>query len=427
MLETLPTGYALRIDPDELDAARFERLAHAARDLLEEDPARAADLLRGALALWRGRPFADVLHQDAVASEVAPTRRASPDRAGDASGRRLSARARGELVPDLEALVAEHPFREHLRAQLMLALYRAGRHADALAAYRQARQTAVEELGIDPQRAASASSTGGCSDTIPRSCQAGLLPAPRARSGSSSRSCLPTSRVLAAGDELLDPEDIRAVLRPLLRPHSLGARALRRHGREVHRRRSVALFGAPRAHEDDPERAVRAALTIRDWLAEQNGRHVRIGRRDRRGPRHARRAPRTRESRWPWAMSSTAAARLEMAAPADGVLVDEQTFRATRHAIEYREAAPVDSAGGRRPDQGVGGDPPLAGPGVDPLAAPPRRSSAASASSPPCASGSPGRRRTLAAARHDPGRPRDRQDAPRLRVATSGHAVAARR
>src|SRR5215472_2457995 len=71
MLATRPTGYALRIELDQLDAARFERLTSSARSVLEDEPARAGETLRRALALWRGRPFEDVLHEDAVSSDVA--------------------------------------------------------------------------------------------------------------------------------------------------------------------------------------------------------------------------------------------------------------------------------------------------------------------------------------------------------------------
>ena len=74
VLETRPTGYTLRIDLDRLDTTRFERLAHAAWSMLEDEPARAAEMLRRALAVWRGRPFADVLHEDAVSLGGRPAR-----------------------------------------------------------------------------------------------------------------------------------------------------------------------------------------------------------------------------------------------------------------------------------------------------------------------------------------------------------------
>src|SRR5205823_1592173 len=98
----------------------------------------------------QGTPFADVIHEDAVSSEVA---RLDELRLTAVEGRLeadLALGRAGELVSELEVLVAENPFREHLRTQLMLALYRAGRQEDALAVYRQTRLTLVEELGVEP-------------------------------------------------------------------------------------------------------------------------------------------------------------------------------------------------------------------------------------------------------------------------------------
>src|SRR6266545_3670528 len=144
MLATRPTGYTLRIDLDQLDASR------SARSVLEGEPARAGETLRRALALWRGTPFADVIHEDAVSSEAARLNELRLAALEDRLDADLALGRAGELIPELELLVSEQPFRERLRAQLMLALYRAGRQAEALAAYRQARQTLVDELGIEP-------------------------------------------------------------------------------------------------------------------------------------------------------------------------------------------------------------------------------------------------------------------------------------
>ena len=110
----------------------------------------------------------------------------------------------------------------------------------------------------------------------------------------------------------------------------------------------MALFGAPAAHEDDPERAVRAALAIREW-AERRGRRGADRRQHRRGARHARRAARRPARRWPPATSSTPAARLQSAAPVNGILAGEQTYRATERAIEYEDAEPVEAKGKAQP------------------------------------------------------------------------------
>src|SRR5689334_6837533 len=151
VLETTPAGYRLVVGPDELDAERFERAVAAGRAALAGGDARgASELLRGALELWRGAPLEEFawapfappemqrleeLHLEAVESRVEAD---------------LAAGRHGELVAELKRLTAEHPWRERLHVQLMLALYRSGRQADALAAYRQARRVLVDELGIEP-------------------------------------------------------------------------------------------------------------------------------------------------------------------------------------------------------------------------------------------------------------------------------------
>jgi predicted ATPase/DNA-binding SARP family transcriptional activator len=144
-------GYALAAGPDQLDAARFERLAAAGREALEHgEAAAAADRFRQALGLWRGAALADVAEVETLAREGA---RLEELRLVAVEGRieadvelGLAAEAAGEL----EALVAEHRLRERLWRLLVLALYRCGRQADALAAYRRARTVLAEELGIEP-------------------------------------------------------------------------------------------------------------------------------------------------------------------------------------------------------------------------------------------------------------------------------------
>ena len=143
-------GYSLRIEPDAIDAARFERLASEGHERVADDPAVAAARLREALALWRGEPFADLADLAFLQPEIARLRelrlRAFEDRfeADLALGRGR------DIAGELEALVAEEPLREHLRAQLMRALYGAGRQADALRVYQEGRRLLADELGIDP-------------------------------------------------------------------------------------------------------------------------------------------------------------------------------------------------------------------------------------------------------------------------------------
>jgi len=148
-LVTRTPGYVLHADPSELDVARFERLVVEARSA---DPRTAAERLREALALWRGPPLADLAYERFAQAEIArlgELRVAALEQRIDAelaSGRHV------EVVGDLEALVSEYPLRERLRRQLMLALYRSGRQAEALETYRAARKALVEELGIEPAR-----------------------------------------------------------------------------------------------------------------------------------------------------------------------------------------------------------------------------------------------------------------------------------
>jgi predicted ATPase/DNA-binding SARP family transcriptional activator len=134
-IETVGDGYRLLVQPGELDLARFLELA-------EREPAAA-------LELWRGPPLAgvDAPFATAEAARLEEVRLAAVESRVE---RELAAGGHDLLVPELERLIAEHPFRERLRGQLMLALYRAGRQAEALDAYQAARRVLVEELGIEP-------------------------------------------------------------------------------------------------------------------------------------------------------------------------------------------------------------------------------------------------------------------------------------
>src|SRR6266545_2965346 len=145
-----PPGYLLRVGPDELDATRFERLARDGRGLLPADPAAAEALLGEALALWRGDALADVAFEPFAQGEIARLTELRLATAEDQVEAGLAAGRHAEVVADLERLLAASPLRERLRGQLMLALYRSGRQADALRAYRDGRDLLVEELGLEP-------------------------------------------------------------------------------------------------------------------------------------------------------------------------------------------------------------------------------------------------------------------------------------
>jgi DNA-binding SARP family transcriptional activator len=147
LVQTRPPGYVLRLEREQLDLHQFERLvaeAHAA------EPALAAAKLREALALWRGTPLADLSYEafaQPAIRRLEELRVSTVEKRIDAD---LALGRHPDLVPELEALVAEHPLRERLRGQLMLALYRSGRQAEALDAYRSAREHLTGELGLEP-------------------------------------------------------------------------------------------------------------------------------------------------------------------------------------------------------------------------------------------------------------------------------------
>ena len=150
-LQRRPGGYLLRIEPGELDVDRFESLVRSARDTAAAGEAEEAErMFRDALALWRGPALADVLYEPFATPEaerLEEQRLAALEEQIDA---RLATGESAELVPELERLAREHPLRERLLGQLMLALYRSGRQADALAALRAARQRLADELGLEP-------------------------------------------------------------------------------------------------------------------------------------------------------------------------------------------------------------------------------------------------------------------------------------
>jgi predicted ATPase/DNA-binding SARP family transcriptional activator len=144
---TRAPGYVLRVDRDEFDLFRFERLVSEADGA---EPAEAAAKLREALGLWRGAPLDDLSH----ASFAQPAIRRLEELRLAAHEKRIEADLElgrhVDLIAELETLVEQYPLREHLHAQLMLALYRCGRQADALAAYQHARRVLVEQLAIEP-------------------------------------------------------------------------------------------------------------------------------------------------------------------------------------------------------------------------------------------------------------------------------------
>ena len=145
------SGYALEVDPLALDSRRFEELLQRARAALARDEAeRAAADLREALAMWRGDALAEHRFDDFAQREIARLEELRVETIEERLAAELAAGASADLVGELQALVAEYPLRERLRAQLMVALYRTGRQAEALETMREGRELMVDELGIEP-------------------------------------------------------------------------------------------------------------------------------------------------------------------------------------------------------------------------------------------------------------------------------------
>ncbi|HET9674846.1 MAG TPA: BTAD domain-containing putative transcriptional regulator [Gaiellaceae bacterium] len=257
-LVTRPPGYLLRVEPGELDLDRFRTLVEEAR---ASEPSEASSLLREALALWRGDPLADLTGEPVgtAAAPLAELRREALENRIDAD---FALGRHATLVPDLEALVAEQPFRERLRGQLMLALYRSGRQADALEAYGAARTALIEELGMEPgsqlqdlQRAIlrQDADIAGPAAAVPE--------APDARMEEARKTVTLVLADLSA-DSGPDPEVRRDQLR---RRREEAVATLVAHGAEAGRTvdtRVLGIFGVPVAREDDALRAVRAAHAL---------------------------------------------------------------------------------------------------------------------------------------------------------------------
>ena len=153
LLHTRRAGYELELAPDQLDADVFERLAAEGRAAFSDgDPGAAARCLRDALGLWRGPALADFAYESFAQAEIARLQEARLAALEDRIDADLGLGRQEQLVGELEGLVREFPLRERLRAQLMLALFRSGRQVESLAVYRDARETLVHELGLEPGR-----------------------------------------------------------------------------------------------------------------------------------------------------------------------------------------------------------------------------------------------------------------------------------
>lgn len=150
-IATTRGGYRLRVDPDSIDAIRYERLVESARiHRANGDPARAIDLLERASSLWSGVPYSDLGDWPAATAEAERLEEIRKSAEEDLQQARLESGEHRAVVPDAERLVRSDPLRERRWAILVTALYRSGRQADALATLRNARERLADELGIEP-------------------------------------------------------------------------------------------------------------------------------------------------------------------------------------------------------------------------------------------------------------------------------------
>ena len=271
VLHTRAPGYVLDVDPELVDVHRFQRLVARAGE--GKDPELRATQLREALALWRGPPLADLALEPFAQVEIARLEELRTAAREDLIYAELEVGRHAQLVGEVEALVAEHPLRERLRGQLMLALYRSGRQAEALEAYREARETLVEQLGIEPspelQRLEQAILRHD--RELELSSQVATVPQPEPLDRRKTVTILFTDIVDSTSlGARLDPEVMRSVMR---RYYDTVRTIVERHGGTLEKfigDVAMAVFGIPQLHEDDALRAVRAAGELREALAGLN-------------------------------------------------------------------------------------------------------------------------------------------------------------
>lgn len=152
LLISRPGGYLLQLDRGSFDVTCLEDLVHEAREIEHRDPVRAYDLLQSALDLWRGPPYQEFVYDGFAAMEIARLQECAVAAEEDRFEIGMTLGRHAELIPRLEIVASEHRLRERVHGQLMLALYRSGRQAEALAAYQRLRRTLDEELGLEPSR-----------------------------------------------------------------------------------------------------------------------------------------------------------------------------------------------------------------------------------------------------------------------------------
>ena len=280
-ISTHEHGYAILVERRRLDAHRFEDLvAEGGRELAAGRPAPAASAFERALALWRGAPLGDLAYERFAQREVARLEELRVGALEQLVDAQLELGRHADAAGQLRDLIAEHPYRERFRGQLMLALYRCDRQADALQVFQDTRRVLVEELGIEPgerlrelERAILAQDAALEAPATEAPPQAPAREAPPRRDAVRANARKVVTVVVAdpAGSTALadglDPESLHGALGYW---SARCAGVLERHGGTVEESAGdavVGVFGLGDRHEDDPLRAVRAALELRDASA----------------------------------------------------------------------------------------------------------------------------------------------------------------
>src|SRR5919201_1100680 len=342
-IETRAPGYVLHVEPGALDLEQFERLVDEAEDL---PPEGALSRLRTALALWRGRPLGEFAAERFAAGEILRLEELHLESLERRVEAELALGRHAGVIGELEALVREHPLRERLCSSLMLALYRAGRQADALSVYQEARRVLVDELGLEPailrhDPALDLPPSAGA--PAPQRAEPAPAPAPPTVPERKLATVLFVDLVGSTELGEQDPERTRALLE---RYYDAAAEEIATAGGTLEKfvgDAVLAAFGAPAGQEDHAERALHAALAVRARCAALFGaaEAVRIGAntgevvvgRPREG------------SSFVTGDAVNVAARLEQAAEPGEILVGERTVAASRGAFEFAEPMTVEAKG----------------------------------------------------------------------------------
>ena len=339
VMETRSPGYLLRLAREHIDLGRFEASLEEARH--DPDPAVRSERLRAALALFRGEPLVEFRYNTFFRDDITridELRIAAFEERFDAE---LSLGRHVELVAELERLVSANPLRERLRGQLMVALYRADRQAEALQVYQRGRQQLAEDLGLEPgpvlielESKILTHDPSLAAPPVDANHYVGLVGRER------KRVTVLVCDLLGFGERPSpsDPEDEQALLAPSL---VKVVAALERFGgapETIIGDVVIGVFGVPAAHEDDPERAVRAALAIQDSAPEGLDLRIAVETGDAVVIHDADRMSGERTVSGP-VMAATL--RLQAAAAPGAIIVGPHTRAASDRVVVYRELDPI--------------------------------------------------------------------------------------